>query len=74
MAIPRFLINLLPTVDFHIPFNVLSVFYNFSGDLRFFFPVGALMPLVLFNIFFDIARFIVALILRIKSFFPGMGN
>ncbi len=67
------LVDLLPAVDVSIPdtaFNNMSSVFDCIG---FVLPVSVICPVLVMRIGLKIARSVMALVVRIKSFIPTMG-
>ena len=74
MFIPALAISLLPTIPAIIPDtvfdNVNSIFYG----IGYVFPIVALLPIFAISLSVDLFRVVFALIVRIKSFIPNLGD
>ena len=67
-------LNLLPNLDFVIPGNVVDSVCDFVSAASYLLPIKLLMPIVVFSFALATFRFVWAIILRIKSFIPTMGD
>jgi hypothetical protein len=76
--IANWLLNLIvsnmDTVELAIPDGVYSAMDLLFSDLGFLFPVKLLLPILVVSFTLGMARLIVAVVVRIKSFIPTMGN
>lgn len=68
------LLTLLPEIQGRIPDGFISLFGNFIKSVAYFLPLGVLLPMIVLSFSVDIFGVIWKIILRIKSFIPGMGN
>ena len=73
LFLPEFLLSLLPEVSIELPENVMEGAGTIFGAIGFFFPVAALLPIIIISISLDIFRIVMAIVVRIKSFIPTMG-
>lgn len=67
-------ISILPSLNFTIPDNICNTIANFFSGITYFFPVKQLLPILGFSISIVAFRILFTLIIRIKSFIPGMGS
>jgi hypothetical protein len=74
LSIPRLLVSVLPTVDTQIPDGVFSGMTALLYGIAWALPLTALMPILIITFGLDIFRVIMAIIVRIKSFIPTMGD
>lgn len=68
------LISLLPTINFTIPANICHTIANFFAGVTYFFPIKALLPILVFSVALNSFKIIYNLLLRVKSFIPTMGD
>ena len=73
LFIPNLLFSMLPTIEFTIPDNILSGVSDIFAMVGYFFPIAALLPILVMSLALDMFRIVVAIVVRIKSFIPGMG-
>jgi hypothetical protein len=73
LFIPELILSLIPTVNIEIPDNIMDGANVMFGALGYFLPVTALLPIIIVSIGIDVARIVIAIIIRIKSFIPTMG-
>ena len=74
LFIPKLIFSLIPTISIEIPENVFAGVSGVIGVVAYLFPIGALLPILVLSLTLDSARIIMAIIVRIKSFIPGMGS
>ena len=74
LFIPNLLFSMLPTISLEIPGNIMSGVSGIFGAINYIFPVAALLPILIMSLALDGFRIIVAIVVRIKSFIPGMGS
>jgi hypothetical protein len=74
LAIPRFLVSILPTVAVRLPENIFDTLENFLYGVAWFLPITALLPILLLSFAVDIFRAVMALFVRVKSSLPFMGG
>lgn len=74
LAIPRLLVSILPAIEAQLPENIFDGVSNLLYGVAFIIPVGALLPILLVSFSVDIFRVFMAIIVRIKSFIPTMGD
>jgi hypothetical protein len=74
LAIPRFIVSILPSVEAQLPDNVFAGMNTFLYGVAFILPVAALLPILIVSFSVDIFRVFMALAVRIKSFIPFMGD
>lgn len=67
-------ISILPSLNFTIPDNIINTISNFFNGITYFFPIKALLPILTFSIALTGFRILYSLMLRVKSFIPGMGD
>jgi membrane-associated phospholipid phosphatase len=76
--IGNWLLNLVldnvDTVELSIPSGVYSAMDSLFSALGYLFPIKQLLPILVVSGVFAMARLIVAVVVRIKSFIPTMGN
>lgn len=68
------ILNNINTVSLSIPSSVYSALDTLFSGIGYLFPVKYLMPILVVSGVFASLRLIVAVIVRIKSFIPTMGN
>lgn len=68
------LIIILPTLSFTIPDNICRTIANFFAGVTYFFPIKALLPILIFSVALNSFKILYNLILRVKSFIPTMGD
>lgn len=68
------ILSVLPSINLEIPENITETICDFFGVVGYFLPLGALMPILVCSAGILGFRFIWAIILRIKSFIPTMGD
>lgn len=68
------MLSWLPNLSFEIPTEFQDTFFNLFNSVVYFFPVRLCMPIIIFFLGFQTFKFIWKIILRIKSFIPGMGG
>lgn len=71
---PLELLNSLPDIKFEIPDVAFQEFYDIISSLTWALPVVALMPILVISFALQGFKIAWALILRIKSFIPTMGD
>lgn len=69
-----FLLGNIDTVSISIPEQVYNAMDLLFGSLGFLLPVKLLLPILVISGTLEIARLVVAIVCRIKSFIPTMGN
>jgi hypothetical protein len=74
LFIPNLLLSLLPTISLELPANIVAGITPVFGAIAFFFPIAALLPIIIMSVALDSFKIIVAIVIRIKSFIPGMGS
>ena len=62
-----------PTISFDFLPGLFDVLSDAVFVVHFFIPLVGLLPLILFSIFLDFTKMIIAAVVRIKSFIPTMG-
>lgn len=67
-------INLLPTINITIPSGICTTIANFFAGVTYFFPIRALLPILIFSISLVGFKIVYSLILKVKSFIPTMGG
>lgn len=67
-------ISILPSLNFTIPDDIVDTIFNFFSGITYFFPIKALMPIFTFSLAVTGFKILYSLILRVKSFVPGMGG
>ena len=73
LFIPNMILSMIPTIEINLPENIFSGVSGILGTVGYLFPVTALLPIIVVSIALDVARVVVAIIIRIKSFIPTMG-
>ena len=77
LFLPETLILLLPDLPRNgqsmFPMNISSSFVDVFKAVNFFIPIGIIMPIIIINLLFDLAKITIAIIVRLKSFIPTMG-
>ena len=68
------LLNMLPDMNFIIPSNVADTICNVVSGACYFLPILLLLPLMAFSLSWGIFKLVWAIILRVKSFVPTMGD
>lgn len=61
-------------VSLELPANIFSVFDALFGALGYLFPIKKLLPILLIDTMLNSSRLVMAIVVRIKSFIPTMGN
>lgn len=76
MAIPYFLLNGLESLNFNLelPNNFFTILNEFSSGVGYVLPVSKLLPIFFITISLYCFRIYWSLVIRIKSFIPGMGS
>lgn len=65
----------LPVFTIQIPAGICDILIDFLSKACYFFPIKALMPLIILSIGFTSFHFVWSVFLRVKSFIPhGGGN
>jgi hypothetical protein len=67
-------IDNIDTIELSIPDGVYSAMDTLFSALGYLFPVKQLLPILVVSGVFAMARLIVAVVVRIKSFIPTMGD
>jgi len=73
LFLPELLLSMLPQIELELPDNVLAGLGDVFGAVGYFFPVAALLPILIISIAMDLFQIIMAIVVRIKSFVPTMG-
>jgi hypothetical protein len=74
LAIPKFIISVLPTVSVELPENVFDGLKGILNVVGYLIPIAALIPIIIVSFGMDCFKVVMALVVRIKSFIPGMGD
>ncbi len=76
----RFVLGLLESafsgfsVNVVLPENVFSVFNTIFGVIGYFFPIRALLPILVISISLSVLRITISIIRFVKGFIPTMGG
>lgn len=68
------MLSWLPDLNFQIPAEFQDTFFNLFNSVVYFLPVRLCLPIIIFWLSFQTFKIIWKIILRIKSFIPGMGD
>lgn len=74
LALPRNLLALLPDVNFELPDVAFQELFDIISSLTWALPVVALMPILVISFMLQGFKIAWALLIRIKSFIPTMGD
>ncbi len=74
MSLPLALLDSLPSVDVTIPENVFSSMTWLLSTINYLFPVKALLPILIISFSITTFKIAYAIVLRVKSFIPTMGD
>lgn len=74
LALPRNLLALLPDVNFELPDVAFQELFDIISCLTWALPVVALMPILVISFMLQGFKIAWALLIRIKSFIPTMGD
>ncbi|MCL2018319.1 MAG: hypothetical protein FWG70_01050 [Oscillospiraceae bacterium] len=74
MFLPEKLIEMLPELEFTIPKVVNDNILNVLKGVAWVFPTVLLLPLFASSLAVDMAKIVMAIIARVKSFIPFMGT
>lgn len=74
MYYPLMLINAIPALDVSMSNEYIDIFKSYMSYVAYFIPVAGLIPIILLNFAIANFRIIWALILRVKSLIPTMGD
>lgn len=74
LLIPSFIISLLPSVDAVIPDNVFESMSVILANVGYVLPIKGLLPIFIISMSVNIFKLAMAIIVRIKSFIPTMGD
>ncbi len=68
------ILSVLPSINLEIPENIVNTICDFCSAAAYFLPIKALAPIIGFSLGFLLFRFVWAIVLRVKSFIPTMGD
>lgn len=68
------ILSVLPSINLEIPGDIVNTICNFCSSASYFLPIKALAPILTFSLGFLLFRFVWAIVLRVKSFIPTMGD
>lgn len=68
------LIGWLPDLSFSVPDGFKSAFFDFFNMVVYFFPIRLIIPIVIISFSYNSFKFIWKVVLRVKSFIPGLGG
>lgn len=74
LSLPRNLLALLPDVNFELPEVAFQELFDIISSLTWALPVVALMPILVISFMLQGFKIAWALLIRIKSFIPTMGD
>lgn len=74
LALPRNLLALLPDINFELPEVAFQELFDIISSLTWALPVVALMPILVISFALQGFKIAWALLIRIKSFIPTMGD
>lgn len=72
--LPNLIISWLPNLNIGIPEGVLNGLRDVFKGLGYFLPVNGLLPILITSLALDSFKIIMAIIVRLKSFIPFMGE
>ena len=74
LAIPNLILDIMPKIALNfLPDSWVEGIGNIFSVLFYFFPVFQLLPILIISFILDVAKIAFAVLMRIKSFIPGMG-
>lgn len=68
------IIDNIDTIELSIPDGVYSAMDSLFSALGYLFPIRQLLPILVVSGVFAMSRLIVAVVVRVKSFIPTMGD
>jgi hypothetical protein len=74
LLVPQIAINLLPEVPAVMPDSVINGANVALYGIGWVLPVSELLPILIISLAVDNFKIIMAVVVRIKSFIPAMGN
>jgi len=69
-----FFVTLMPDLNFTVPQAFFDNFKDILFLLRYFVPVNALLPIIIFNFSLDMFKLVMGIFSRVKSLIPSMGG
>jgi len=74
LLIPKAILSLLPEIDVRIPDNVFGGLDNILSGIGYVLPIKGLLPILVISLAMSLFKIPMAILVRVKSFIPTMGD